>query len=171
MADTQPAQPVDLLLVGGIVVTMDARRRLLNPGAVAVRGNQIVAVGPRDAVATAYQATRTIDASDGLLMPGLVNGHTHLPMTMFRGLADDLPLDTWLQQYIWPAEREFLSPDHVRWGTLLGAAELLRGGVTTFCDLYFYEDDVAAAAHEAGLRGIVAQGFLDFPTPQGPDVE
>jgi 5-methylthioadenosine/S-adenosylhomocysteine deaminase len=168
--DTQITQAADLLLAGGVTVTMDAQRTVFNPGAVAVRDNQIVAVGPRHAIAAAYHAARTVDVSDGLLMPGLVNGHTHLPMTMFRGLADDLPLDTWLQQYIWPSEREFLSPDHVRWGTLLGAAEMLRGGVTTFCDMYFYEDDVAVAAREAGLRGIVAQGFLDFPTPQGLDV-
>ncbi len=167
----QPPQPVDLVIAGGIVVTMDARHTVYNPGAVAVRGNAIATVGPRDQVAAAYRAARTLDASNALVMPGLVNGHTHLPMTMFRGLADDLPLDTWLQQYIWPSEREFLSPDHVRWGTLLGAAEMLRGGVTTFCDMYFFEDDVAAAAHAAGLRGIVAQGFLDFPTPQGLDVE
>ena len=168
---TRAPEGVDLLLAGGIVVTMDARHTVFNPGAVAVRGNAIVAVGPRDQISAAYRAARTIDASNALVMPGLVNGHTHLPMTMFRGLADDLPLDVWLQQYIWPSEREFLSADHTRWGTLLGAAEMLRGGVTTFCDMYFYEDDVAAAAHDAGLRGIVAQGFLDFPTPQGLDVE
>ncbi|HEY7066675.1 MAG TPA: amidohydrolase [Chloroflexota bacterium] len=170
-SDIAPAQDVDLLILGGVVVTMAAQHPVLDPGAVAVRGREIVAVGPRDAVLAASRAVRTIDARAGLVMPGLVNGHTHLPMTLFRGLADDLPLDRWLQQYIWPSEREFLSPEHVRWGTLLGAAEMLRGGVTTFCDMYFYEDDVAAAAHEAGLRGIVAQGFLDVPTPQGLDVE
>jgi 5-methylthioadenosine/S-adenosylhomocysteine deaminase len=169
--NTRAPETVDLLLAGGIVVTMDPRHTVFNPGAVAVRGNAIVAVGPRDQVSARYRAARTLDASDTLVMPGLVNGHTHLPMTMFRGLADDLPLDTWLQQYIWPSEREFLSPEHVRWGTLLGAAEMLRGGVTTFCDMYFYEDDVATVAHEAGLRGIVSQAFLDFPTPQGLDVE
>jgi 5-methylthioadenosine/S-adenosylhomocysteine deaminase len=170
-ADAARPEAVDLLIAGGIVVTMDAAGTVLNPGAVAVRGNAIVAVGPRDAVCRAYAAARTLDAGDTLVIPGLVNGHTHLPMTLFRGLADDLPLDTWLQQYIWPSEREFLSPDHVRWGTRLGAAEMLRGGVTTFCDMYFFADDVAAAAREVGMRGIVSQGFLDFPTPQGLDVE
>ncbi len=168
---TAGGELADVVIAGGIVVTMDAERTVLNPGAVAVRGREIVAVGPRETVTAAYRAARTVEASDGLLMPGLVNGHTHLPMTLFRGLADDLPLDTWLQQYIWPAEREFLTPDAVRWGTRLGAAELLRGGVTTFCDMYFYEDEVAAAAHESGLRGIVAQGFVDSTNSQGLDVE
>ena len=97
---TRAPEPIDLLLAGGIVVTMDARHTVFNPGALAVRGNAIIAVGPRDQVAAAYRAPRTLDASDALVMPGLVNGHTHLPMTMFRGLADDLPLDTWLQEYI-----------------------------------------------------------------------
>lgn len=164
-------EPTDLLIVGGIVVTMDAQRRVLDPGALAVRGNAIVAVGAPDELRAAYAATRTLDARQALVMPGLVNGHTHLPMTLFRGLADDLPLDTWLQQYIWPSEREFLSEDSVRWGSRLGAAEMLRSGVTTFCDMYFFEDVIAEAADEVGMRGIVGQGFLDFPTPQGLDVE
>jgi len=165
------AQPVDLLLVGGIVVTMDGQQTVLDAGAVAVRAGEIVAVGPRDAVLAAHTAARTIDARDALLLPGLVNAHTHTAMTLFRGLADDLPLDTWLQQYIWPAEREFLTADSVRWGTRLGAAEMVRTGVTTFCDMYFFEDDIATAAREVGMRGIVGQAFLDFPTAQGLDVE
>jgi len=164
-------QQADLLVVGGIVVTMDPRGSVLDAGALAVRDGAIVAIGPRDEVLATYTAARTVDARRDLLMPGLVNGHTHVPMTLFRGLADDLPLDAWLQQHIWPAEREFLSPESIRWGTRLGAAEMVRGGVTTFCDMYFYAEEIAAAAREVGLRGVVSQGILDFPTPQGLDPE
>src|SRR5687768_12610675 len=139
-SDPVAAERADLLIAGGLVVTMDAQRTVLEQGALAVRGNQIVAVGPREQVCATYLAVQTIEARDALLMPGLVNGHTHLPMTLFRGLADDLPLDTWLQQYIWPSEREFLDSDSVRWGTRLGAAEMIRSGVTTFGDMYFFED-------------------------------
>jgi 5-methylthioadenosine/S-adenosylhomocysteine deaminase len=167
---TARAAPIDLLIAGRLVVTMDPRRTVLEHGAVAVRGNTIVAVGPQEALAARYAAARTIHSRNGLIMPGLVNGHTHLPMTLFRGLADDLPLDTWLRQYIWPAEHQFLSAESVRWGTRLGAAEMLRCGVTTFCDMYIYTQEIAEAAREVGLRGIVAQGLLDFPTPQADDV-
>jgi 5-methylthioadenosine/S-adenosylhomocysteine deaminase len=151
----------DLLLLGGIVVTMDPRRTVYPAGAIAVRGGRIEAVGPRQEVAGRYRAPRTIDASGGLLLPGLIDGHTHLPMTLFRGLADDLPLHAWLEQHVWPAEQQFLNPETVRWGARLGAAELIRSGVTTCCDMYFYEDTVAEAVEEAGLRAILGQGLIE----------
>jgi 5-methylthioadenosine/S-adenosylhomocysteine deaminase len=161
-----PVTDVDLLVLGGIVVTMDARRTIFNEGALAVRDGQIAAVGPRPAVAARYRAPRVIEARGGLLLPGLIDGHTHLPMTLFRGLADDLPLRSWLEEHIWPAEQRSLNAEAVRWGARLGAAELIRSGVTTCCDMYFYEDNVAEAVEEAGLRAVLGQGFVD-----GPNVE
>jgi 5-methylthioadenosine/S-adenosylhomocysteine deaminase len=151
----------DLLLIGGIVVTMDARHTVYSAGALAIRDGQILAVGPRQEIAEHYRAPRTIDAAEGLLLPGLVDGHTHLPMTLFRGLADDLPLHAWLEQHVWPAERQFINPETVRWGARLGAAELIRSGVTTCCDMYFYEDEVAEAVQEAGLRAVLGQGLIE----------
>jgi 5-methylthioadenosine/S-adenosylhomocysteine deaminase len=161
-----PADPVapvldaDLLVLGGIVVTMDPRHTVYAEGAVAVRGGRIAAVGPRPEVAGRFRAPRTIEAGGDLLLPGLIDGHTHLPMTLFRGLADDLPLQAWLEQNVWPAEKH-LNPEAVRWGARLGAAELIRSGVTTCCDMYFYEDSVAEAVEEVGLRAILAQGLVE----------
>jgi 5-methylthioadenosine/S-adenosylhomocysteine deaminase len=159
----------DLLLLGGIVVTMDASHTILAPGALALHGGQILAVGTRQEITSRYQAPRTIDAGQGLLMPGLIDGHTHLPMTLFRGLADDLPLHTWLAQYVWPSEQQFLNPETIRWGTRLGAAEVIRAGVTTCCDMYFYEDHVAEAVQEAGLRAILGAGLVE--TASSADTE
>ena len=96
------------------------------------------------------------------MIPGLIDGHTHVAMTLFRGLADDLPLHTWLERHVWPAERRFIHPETVRWGSRLGVAELLRAGVTTLCDMYFYEHDVAAVADELGVRGVLGQAFFDY---------
>jgi 5-methylthioadenosine/S-adenosylhomocysteine deaminase len=151
----------DLLLLGGIVVTMDGHHTIHAAGALAIRDGQILAVGPRQDIARRYRAPRTIDASEGLLLPGLIDGHTHLSMTLFRGLADDLPLHTCLEQYVWPAEHQFLTPETIRWGARLGAAELLRSGVTTCCDMYFYEGTVAEAVQEAGLRAILSHGLVE----------
>ena len=156
-----PVADADLLLLGGIVVTMDPRHTVYAEGALAVRGGRILAVGPRQEVAGRYRAPRTLDAGGGLLLPGLIDGHTHLPMTLFRGLADDLPLHTWLEQHVWPAEHQFLNPETVRWGARLGAAELIRSGVTTCCDMCFFEDTVAEAVEEAGLRAILGHGLIE----------
>jgi 5-methylthioadenosine/S-adenosylhomocysteine deaminase len=161
----------DVLVLGGIVVTMDPERTVLPNGAIAIRDGAIVAVGPREAVTAAWTAPAVIDASGDLVLPGLIDGHTHVAMTLFRGLADDLPLHTWLERHVWPAERQFIHPDTVRAGSRLGIAELLRAGVTTLCDMYFYEDDVAAVADELGIRGVFAQAFFDVAGPQGLDVD
>ncbi len=170
---TEPAAPaaVDLLVLGGIVVTMDQARTVLSDGALAIRDGAIVAVGPRADIERTHRAPDVLDAAGDLVIPGLIDGHTHVAMTLFRGLADDLPLHTWLERHVWPAERRFIHPDTVRWGSRLGIAELLRAGVTTLCDMYFYEDDVAAVADALGVRGVLGQAFFDFTGPQGLDVE
>src|SRR5262245_2334884 len=165
------AERVDLLLRGGTVVTMDAAGRVLEGGAVAVRGDRIVAVGAAAELSARYEAARTLDTADRLILPGLVNTHTHVPMTLFRGIADDMELMDWLQNYIWPAEWGHVTPEFVTWGTRLAAWELIRSGTTTFTDMYFYEDQVAAAAKEAGLRAVCASTVIDFPVPGTKDGE
>ncbi|NPA06123.1 MAG: amidohydrolase [Chloroflexi bacterium] len=168
---TQPKQQVDVLITGGIVLTMDPDWQQFEPGAVAVQGDRIVAVGPADALAAQYTANDVVDATGKVVMPGLVNAHTHVPMTLLRGLADDLRLDVWLLGYMMPVEREFVSPEFVRLGTLLAAAELIRSGVTTFADMYYFEDEVARATAEAGLRAVASQTVLKFPAPDAKSYE
>jgi len=164
---TSAPVPADLLVLGGIVVTMDERRTILPCGGLAIRDGRIVAVGPRDDIARAHAAPEVIDADEDLVIPGLVDGHTHIAMTLFRGLADDLPLHVWLERHVWPAERRFIHPDTVRLGSRLGVAELLTSGVTTLCDMYFFEDDVAAIVDELGMRGVLGQAFFDGVGTQG----
>jgi len=164
-------QAVDVVLRGGAVVTMDVNRRIIAPGSVALRGRDIVAVGTVDEVDTAYRAALTVDCRDQVIMPGLVNTHTHLPMSLLRGLADDLRLDVWLHGYILPVEREFVTPEFCFLGTLLSCAEMLRGGVTCFADMYYHEEEVAWAAVQAGLRGICGETISKLPTPDAPTYE
>jgi 5-methylthioadenosine/S-adenosylhomocysteine deaminase len=161
----------DLLLVNALVLTMDDEMNQFEPGAVAVSGDSIVAVGPEAEVRKAYTAAQVVDCGGKTLMPGLVNAHTHVPMTLMRGLADDLRLDVWLQGYMWPVEREFVSPDFIRLGTRLACAELIRTGVTCFADMYFFEEDVAKATAEVGLRAVCAQTVLKFPAPDAGSYE
>ncbi len=130
----------DLLLFNAIVLTMDEEMHQYEPGAVAISGEGILAVGPESEVRKSCAAAHEVDCGGRVLMPGLVNAHTHVPMTLLRGLADDLRLDVWLQGYIWPVEREFVSPDFVRLGTQLACAELIRSGVTCFADMYYFEE-------------------------------
>ena len=157
--------PVDLMITNGLVVTMDAGMSVVEGGSIAVYKGEIVEVGPSAAMKDRYVAARTIDAAGKLVMPGLVNSHTHAAMTLFRGLADDLPLDTWLTKHIWPAEAKFITPASVRIGANLALAEMIRSGTTTFSDMYFYADELAQAAKTAGVRGVVGEAVLDFPTP------
>ncbi len=168
---TQSKQQVDVLITGGIVLTMDPEWQQFEPGAVAIQGDRIVAVGPADALTAQYTADDVVDATGKVVMPGLVNAHTHVPMTLLRGLADDLRLDVWLLGYMMPVEREFVSPEFVRLGTLLAAAELIRSGVTTFADMYYFEDEVARATAEAGLRAVASQTVLKFPAPDAKSYE
>jgi len=143
---------------------MDERHTILPEGALAIRGDTIAAVGSRAQVAATYRGATVVDAADCLVIPGLIDAHTHIPMTLFRGLADDLPLHTWLEQHVWPAEQKFINPETVRWASRLGLAELVRSGVTTLCDMYFYEDEVAAAVEEFGMRGVLARAYFDGGT-------
>jgi 5-methylthioadenosine/S-adenosylhomocysteine deaminase len=153
--------PADILVLGGLVITMDERRSILPDGALAIRRGTVAAVGPRARIAAAYDGATVVDATGCLVIPGLIDAHTHIPMTLFRGLADDLPLHTWLEQHVWPAEQRFINPETVRWASRLGVAELLRSGVTTLCDMYFYEDEVAAVVDELGIRGVLANAHFD----------
>ena len=161
----QSKQHVDLIVSGGIVVTMDSTRAILQDGSVAVRGDSIVAVGPRADVEARYQGTQVIDARGHLVLPGFINGHTHVPMTLFRGLHDDVTLNDWLYKYIFPAEAKNVNEEFVRWGTRLAAAEQIRAGVTTFADMYYFEDAIAEETKAAGMRGVLGETFIDFPAP------
>ncbi len=158
-------EQVDFVLYGGTVVTMDASRQVFDPGMVAVRGDAIVAVGWESKLREAYQGREEWDCTGKVVLPGLVNAHTHLPMSLLRGLADDLRLDVWLHGYILPMESRFVNPEFCRLGTLLSCAELIRSGVTCFADMYYFEDEVAWAAVQAGMRGICGETIMKLPTP------
>lgn len=164
-------QTVDIILINAQVITMDEKMNQYECGAVALDGNCIIAVGHEDVIKKEFSAKETIDCQGKVLMPGLINAHTHIPMTLLRGIADDLRLDVWLQGYIFPVEREFATPEFVRLGTLLGCAELIRSGVTTFNDMYFHEDSIAEATAEVGLRAVCGQSILKFPTPDADSYE
>ena len=165
------AETVDWLLTHGLVVTMDDGRRLFDEGAVAISGDHIVAVGLADDLTGRLNARQTLDCAGCAIIPGLVNAHTHAPMTLLRGLADDLRLDVWLYGYMMPVEREFVGADFCRVGTLLACAEMIRSGVSTFCDMYYYEEEVARATEEAGMRAVCAETILKFPSPDATSYE
>jgi len=159
------AVSVDLLITGGTIVTMDGDRRIIENGEIAMRGDTIVGVGQAPLFPKGVLARQKIDAGGKLLLPGFINGHTHVPMTLFRGLHDDVTLDDWLRKYIFPAEAKNVTEEFVRWGTRLAAAEQIRSGVTTFADMYYFEDAVAEETKAAGMRGILGETFIDFPAP------
>ncbi len=161
---------IDILIRNGSVLTMDPEDTLIENGAVAVSADRIVEVGTEDALTASFQAAKTIDAQGGIIMPGLVNTHTHAAMTCFRGLADDLPLMTWLNDYIFPAEAK-LTFDIVYQGSRLACSEMILSGTTTFCDMYLFEEAVAQAAREAGMRAVVGEVLYDFPSPNYGPVE
>src|SRR6184192_1856765 len=158
-------QKADLIIAGGTVITMDGARTIYADGAVAVKSDTIVAVGPRAELEAKYVAGQTISAEGKLVLPGFINGHTHVPMTLFRGLHDDVTLNDWLYKYIFPAEAKNVNEEFVRWGTRLAAAEQIRSGVTTFADMYYFEDAVAEETKAAGMRGVLGETFIDFPAP------
>ncbi|MCA9985856.1 MAG: amidohydrolase family protein [Anaerolineales bacterium] len=160
---------VDVILTG-FVVTMDEGFALYPAGAVAITGNSIIAVGPAEQITTEYEAAERHDYPNKVIMPGLVNAHTHVPMTLFRGLNDDLRLDVWLG-YLMPLEREFVNPEFVKLGTEIACAEMIRSGVTTFADMYYYESDIAEATAVAGMRALLGQSLLVFPTPDSENYE
>jgi len=156
-------RPVSLVVTAGTVVTENAAHQILSPGAVAIDGATIVAVDTPAAIAARYQAAETVAAGDEVVLPGLVNTHTHAPMVMFRGLADDLALMDWLNKYIFPAEAKTVSPDMVRIGTRLAALEMIESGTTTYADMYYFEEEIARVTRDAGLRGVLGQTIIQFP--------
>ena len=160
---SQPGTPVRLIISGGIVVTLDASSRVIPDGAIAVDGDRIVAVGTTDEITGLFTAAERIDAQGQVVLPGLINTHTHVPMTLYRGLADDLPLMEWLEHYMFPAEARTVSPEFVRIGTRLAALEMIESGTTAFADMYYFEDDIADVTRSAGLRGVLGQTVMGFP--------
>ena len=166
-------QQIDTLFINALVLTMDENFSQYHRGAVAVQEDSIVAVGLEEELKQKYatRAQEIIDCGGKILMPGLINAHTHVPMTLLRGLADDLRLDVWLMGYMMPVEREFVSPEFVRLGTLLACAEQIRSGVTTFNDMYYFEEDVAKAAADAGMRAVCGQTVMKFPAPDAASYE
>lgn len=162
---------VDTILTGGTVITMNPQFEVISNGAVAIRENKIVAVGTSAEIAAKYESDTVVDCDQQYIMPGLVNAHTHVPMTLLRGLADDRRLDVWLMGYMMPTEREFVNPEFCRVGTGLACAEMIRSGITCFADMYYYESDVAEATAAAGLRGVLGQSILKFPSPDAETFE
>jgi 5-methylthioadenosine/S-adenosylhomocysteine deaminase len=158
-------EKVDLLITHGTVVTMEGKRTIIDDGAIAIKGDSIAAIGSSDEIATRFSAAQIIDAKNTLVLPGFVNGHTHVPMTLFRGLHDDVTLNDWLYKYIFPAEAKNVNEEFVRWGTRLALAEQIRSGVTTYADMYYFEDAVAEETKTAGMRAILGETFIDFPAP------
>ena len=157
---------MDLFISGGTVVTMDAEFRVIEDGAVGIEGDVITEIGKRADLDTKSRgAKKTIDARGTLVLPGMINGHAHAAMSLFRGVAEDHSLDDWLQRYIFPAEARNVTEDFVFWGTRLGVLEMLRGGVTTYADMYYFEDVVARVTKEAGMRGVLGETILDFAAP------
>ena len=158
----------DLKITARVLLTLDDSRTVVDHGTILVRDGVIREIGPADRYGEAV-ASKTLHYPHGLVMPGLINTHTHAPMSLFRGLADDLSLETWLHSYIFPAEAGFLNPDFAYWGTLLSTAEMALSGTTCFADGYFFEHHVARAVEQSGLRAVLAQGVIDFPAPGVPD--
>src|SRR5580692_4429705 len=159
------AEPADTIYTARYVVTMNAQRDLIDDGAVAVRGQRIVGVGKRADIEKQFQARQHADRPDDILMPGLINTHTHAAMSLFRGIADDMHLQDWLNKFIFPAEAKNVTPDFVLWGTRLACLEMMLSGTTTFVDMYYFEDRVAQAAKEAGMRGVLGEAILKFKSP------
>jgi 5-methylthioadenosine/S-adenosylhomocysteine deaminase len=163
LAWTLAAEPADWVWSGRYVITEDARHRVIENGAVAVRGDRIVGVGTKRDIDSRFQPKQRVDRPEAILAPGLINTHTHAAMSLLRGVADDLNLQDWLNKFIFPAESKNLSRDYVRWGTRLGVLEMLLGGTTTFTDMYYFEDVVAEVAKEAGMRGVLGETIIRFP--------
>src|SRR5438105_2353532 len=154
---------VEIIVRGGTVVTMDGSHRVIEQGAVAVKKGRIVEVGKTAEIDRKYAAREVVNAAGKVVIPGLINGHTHVPMTLFRGIADDLDLQEWLTKYIFPAEAKNVNEQFVRAGTRLGLAEMIRGGTTTYCDMYYFEDAIADETKKAGVRGVLGETVIQFP--------
>lgn len=153
----------DLIIQNGTIVTMDGTKRVIENGAVAVQKGKIAAVGSVAEVKAKFVSKQIADAAGKIIIPGLINTHTHVPMTLFRGIGGDLDLNDWLTKFIFPAEGKNVTEDFVRVGTQLGLAEFIRGGTTTYCDMYYFEDAVADETAKAGVRGVLGETIIDFP--------
>ncbi|MFL6374668.1 MAG: amidohydrolase [Pyrinomonadaceae bacterium] len=158
-----PKKSVDLIISGGTIITMNSKHEVIEYGAIAIKGQEIVMVGTDAEVMSGFTARRTIDAIGKVIIPGLINTHTHVPMSLFRGIADDLDLQEWLTKYIFPAEAKNVDEQFVRAGTRLGLAEMIRGGTTTYCDMYYFEDAIADETKKAGVRGVLGETVIQFP--------
>jgi 5-methylthioadenosine/S-adenosylhomocysteine deaminase len=159
----QARESADLIVLGGTIVTMDGARRVIEDGGLAVKSGRIVAIGSRAEIEGRFRAPQKLNTTGKLITPGLINGHTHIPMVLFRGLADDMDLQEWLTKYIFPAEAKNVSEEFVRVGTRLGLAEMIRGGTTTYCDMYYFENAIAEETSRAGVRGVLGETVIDFP--------
>ncbi|MEO8042157.1 MAG: amidohydrolase [Acidobacteriota bacterium] len=164
-------KPVDVLVVGGTIVTMDGSHRVIENGAIAIENGEIVEVGTRADVTNSFSAKQVINATGKAVIPGLINTHTHVPMSLFRGISDDLDLNDWLTKYIFPAEAKNVDEAFVRAGTRLGLAEMIRGGTTTYCDMYYFEDAIADETKRAGVRGVLGETIIDFPVADNKTFE
>ena len=156
----------DMLVIGGTVLTMEPDSEPIKSGAVAVADGRIAAVGPAEELLELSPSGAVLNAGNSIILPGLVNTHSHLAMTLLRGIADDIPLKEWLEQHIWPVESKYMDRETVRLGTELATAEQLLAGVTTTADMYFFGDEVSSVLAEAGMRGVVAESLIDIPTPR-----
>jgi len=161
----QAADPADWVIRAKYVVTMDGRNRVIDGGAVAIRDTRIVGVGTQADIAQRFQAAHTLDKPDAILAPGMIDTHTHAPMSLFRAIADDMRLDTWLNKFIFPAESRNVTADFVRWGTRLACLEMVLAGITTYTDMYYFEDVEAETAKQVGVRGVLGQTIIGFPAP------
>ena len=159
----------DLVIKNGTIITCNLNFDIIRNGFIGITNGRIQRIGPAEKIKPQDKSAQIIDAQGGFIVPGLINTHTHLPMTIFRGLADDLPLQTWLQEYIFPAEADYIRSETVKTGTLLACAEMILSGTTTCCDGYFFENEIAQTVQTAGLRAILGQGVIDFPAPGVPD--
>ncbi|MGV8059709.1 MAG: amidohydrolase [Smithellaceae bacterium] len=160
-----PMQEIDILITGGKTLLLDSSNTTIGQSAIAINNSEIIAIGKEEELAKQFHAKKTINAGDSLVMPGFVNCHTHAAMTCFRGMADDLELMDWLNNYIFPAEAKNVNKELAYWGSMLAAAEMIKSGTTTFCDMYIFEDETARAAKQAGLRCLLGEVLFDFPSP------
>ncbi|MFN3420045.1 MAG: amidohydrolase family protein [Pyrinomonadaceae bacterium] len=170
-ANTALPKAVDYLILGGTIVTMDDARTIIRDGGIAVKDGKIVSVGTRTEVSRNFRPRVTVNAVGKVVIPGLINTHTHIPMTLFRGIADDMDLQEWLTRFIFPAEAKNVNEQFVRVGTRLGLAEMIRGGTTTYCDMYYFEDAIAEETKKAGVRGVLGETVIDFPAPDNKTFE
>jgi len=161
----QSKQQVDLVIKGDHIVSMDSSGSVYKDAAVAVNEGLIVAIGTANDVLSAYQATRILEGDNRVVLPGLVNGHSHAAMTLLRGMAEDMALLDWLTKYIFPAEIEFVDAEFVRIGTELACWEMIRGGTTTFVDMYYYPDVIAEVVESCGMRALVSATVIERPSP------